>query len=630
MFNRTESREQHPDDGALLAYLDCEQTEREQIEVRDHLKSCWACRARLGRLEDTISAFIDFRDRAFSAEQMQPPQGFRGFYVRLSRVLDEPVKVKFWCLPYAMVREYWERVSDLRLMGVRVYPAAMIVVMLAIAVVMSVIGRKKDSVPSATTLLAQSAWGETMDRSQLLRRTLIVEQKDATSGRVVRRRRIESWKSGSGPRARRVYDEDNAMIGGAWIKADGSRVQYQTKNVKQVSQSEEQLPMGGSIWELSPSASDFGRLVGTDAQLSVQATPAVYIVGYANTSAARPRVRSASLTLRRRDLHAVEQVFVIEERSGLSEYRIEEVDYERRTMQTADAKYFEPDIVAHSVTAPLEAPPLPIFVPATLDQEVQLFEGLDSVGALVGEQIDISHLPSGALRLHGLVATAERRSEILRALGGLAHSPAVKVELSTLDEAQEHDSGATPTRLQLDQIEIANTSFPAEADLRSYLLKSGVAGQSVSEQVYRISNATLEHAAASREHAIALQRIAALFTRKDVGAMDSHARAQWAAMVDKHAIGFAQHLRQMQADVGPAFGVPTQGGKQARTPHAEGFWDTIRLLDEMAILIDDGVRRSFTVRAQRPGAAPVKQREFWELVDSAIGLAESLPSEIND
>ncbi|HWR35916.1 MAG TPA: hypothetical protein VN622_08630 [Clostridia bacterium] len=632
MLNRTKYREQHPDDGILLAYLDCEQPEHKQAEVRDHLESCWTCRARLGKLEDTISSFIDFRDQAFSAESMQPPQQFRGFSFRLSRLIEEPIKENLWVGALRAVSQSWERVVHLRLASGWLAPSVMFALLLAIAITLSLRGREKDTLPSGTSLLAQSAWADTIGQTQLLRRTLIVEQKDATTGRVVRHRRIESWKSGSGPRAvRRVYDENNAMIAGTWTKTDGSRVEYQPKMGDNASQPEERLPEGGSVWDLSPSASEFGRLVGADAQLTVQATPALYVVGYANTSnKARSHVRSASLTLRRRDLHAVEQVLVIEEHSAISEYRIAETEYERRNFETADARYFEPDTVAHAKAAPPEPPPPPLFVPATLDDEVQLIGGLDSVGALVGEQIEISYLPSGALKLRGLIPTAQRRDEILRGLGGLAHSPAVKVELATLDEAQSRDTNSTPVRLRLDEIEIAHTSFPAEADLRAYLSAAGTADQDVAGQAYRISSAALEHAGASREHAIALQRIAASFTPEQVGAMSGDARAQWEALVHKHVTELAQQLRQMRAGVGPVFGVPPPQAQHVRPPHPENLWDAVRQLNGLVASIDEGVRRSFTVRENGPGGAPVKQQEFWDWVDSAIALADKASLEMTE
>jgi len=61
----------HPSDQDLLLVADGEVPERRTAEVRDHLKVCWQCRARMAEIEATIADLV--RTLASDAEPNLPP-----------------------------------------------------------------------------------------------------------------------------------------------------------------------------------------------------------------------------------------------------------------------------------------------------------------------------------------------------------------------------------------------------------------------------------------------------------------------------------------------------------------------------------------------------------------------------
>ena len=54
----------HPREDDLLLYIDGELPARRQARIGAHLKACWACRAKVEKVESTITAFMDYRSRA--------------------------------------------------------------------------------------------------------------------------------------------------------------------------------------------------------------------------------------------------------------------------------------------------------------------------------------------------------------------------------------------------------------------------------------------------------------------------------------------------------------------------------------------------------------------------------------
>ena len=69
----------HSDEAVMLSFLDGELSERDANALRSHLGSCWQCRRSLGELQNTIDAFLRFRETIQFAADPPPPKPWAPF-----------------------------------------------------------------------------------------------------------------------------------------------------------------------------------------------------------------------------------------------------------------------------------------------------------------------------------------------------------------------------------------------------------------------------------------------------------------------------------------------------------------------------------------------------------------------
>lgn len=78
-FTKLVLENEHPNEEALLMLLDGELSAREAGDVRQHLETCWSCRAELEKIEETISLFVDFKRKVQTPLSPPPPGNWSGF-----------------------------------------------------------------------------------------------------------------------------------------------------------------------------------------------------------------------------------------------------------------------------------------------------------------------------------------------------------------------------------------------------------------------------------------------------------------------------------------------------------------------------------------------------------------------
>jgi hypothetical protein len=69
------SLQTHPEEGALLRYLDGELPGRKSRHVRGHLEACWQCRAAIEDLEGTVAACVEYRKEVLQ-KHLEAPQNW--------------------------------------------------------------------------------------------------------------------------------------------------------------------------------------------------------------------------------------------------------------------------------------------------------------------------------------------------------------------------------------------------------------------------------------------------------------------------------------------------------------------------------------------------------------------------
>lgn len=80
------SQQQHPEQTALLRFLDGELGARESRQIERHLEACWECRAELEKLNQTVADCIRYRNEVLVQAMPEPPQAWGDIYAGFARI----------------------------------------------------------------------------------------------------------------------------------------------------------------------------------------------------------------------------------------------------------------------------------------------------------------------------------------------------------------------------------------------------------------------------------------------------------------------------------------------------------------------------------------------------------------
>jgi hypothetical protein len=221
-----------------------------------------------------------------------------------------------------------------------------------------------------------------------------------------------------------------------------------------------------------------------------------------------------------------------------------------------------------------------------------------------------------------LIQTAERKSEILQSLKSVAGNPAVKVEVSTVAEAQARQQQRRPANSTLEEVQITQQTVPVEAELRTYFSGRGLSGDQLEQQIKQLSARVINASTRARSHALAIKQIVERFSVADIQTMEPAARAQWRAMINQHAEAFHRELKQMRQELAPVFpNSAAGGGAEIEIKSDEDLARGAKRLFELAAANDVALRRSFAVSSEPADEAPVRSAQFWRSFASAENLA---------
>jgi len=506
---------------------------------------------------------------------------------------------------------------------------------------------------SAEDLLQRSASAEAAIAArtdQVLHRTISLEEKNL-SGYVVARRRIEVWHSAEkGITARRLYDERGVLIAGDWRKGDGEQIIYHhgAKQLLQLAPDKrpEALISADGVWQFDPSAKDFTSLIRDAQSAQVQELSNAYVISYAqrqqDVGGSRP-IR-ATLTLSKSDLHATELTLVLQPKGTAGsipdtqlepvEFRFVESRFERRPIDAVAPALFEPDPDLISSIPPtrnskletpvaVTQPPSPVMATAAL--EVEVLNLLHQVGADLGEQISVTRVADGELKVLGLVDTDQRKAELLAALSSVTRNPAVKIEISTVAEATaaaEKNArltprNASPEGVVVERVEAEKDVMPAGPELRRYFGDE--------EQMRRFASRMINRSHEAMRHAGALKRLLNQFSAQDLRELDPESRGKWLALVRSHANAFQAETAALRQELQPVFFASAPLGAPQESPAITSDDELVRAvarLFDLSSANDQKVRTAFSSSAIGSGATVNSQ--LWGLLKSTESLAAAI------
>ncbi|MBO0859854.1 MAG: sigma-70 family RNA polymerase sigma factor [Chloracidobacterium sp.] len=537
-----------------------------------------------------------------------------------------------------------------------------VTVALALALIAALLVRSPQPPATAAELLDRAgAVEETMAArvDTALRRSITLEERALDGGAVLSRRRIEIWKSvrQSGRiEARRVYDEKNRMVAGAWRKADGAirvfrsgaRLQPETEP------GSARALAAGDAWRLEPSARDFRELADHAKALDqshYEERPESYEIEMGGdpkaSGAGGFELRRASLVVSRADMRATRLTLLVRAEGATPparELRFIETSFEQRSADTIAPAVFEPDAEllspgraaeaaepAAKATSIVAETPTPARARATAELEVEALGLLHAAGADLGEQISVARTDEGELRIEGIVDTPERKSEILQALAPLRRNPAARIEVLTFPEALDRqktraEPGGT---LSIQTAEPAGDRIPADAELRRRLERNGFSGDRLEEEIRGFSRRALGHSRQALQYAWAMKKLAERFSPDDLQTMEAASREQWKSMLRHHAAALEREVRALRAELAPVFrpsGPPEESTEWPDLSDDAGLARAVSRLFELTSGADRGVQASFTLAAVGSAADGINAKDFWRSLSGAEQLAAKIAS----
>ncbi len=501
---------------------------------------------------------------------------------------------------------------------------------------------------TASVLLEKASVAETNNQQAtdiVNHRVVTLEERRSPEGAVVARYKIDIWTNrAKGDRAQRLYDESNRLIAAAWQKPDGSRTTYHhgTKPQSQpaLTSPETLLFNLENVWQLEPSPETFAKLIAETGAAHVEERATTYIVSYLKGRAiGASKLVKATLTLNKSNLHAIEQTLVVQRGDDeLREYRFGEASF--GSQGTVDPKVFEiestltggagesgssgdwaiRDLTNSRVppTPSTSAPP-----PASAELEVDVAYLLNQEKADRNEQVTLTRSAGGSLRVEGVVDTAERKDQFLRALAPVANNPAVKIEIRTVAEANAQRRAATSS-VSVQEIEETANTVAAEEDLRLYFAKQKLSG-SVDEAIHSYSSRVVNRAYRALFHAIELKKLMNRFANVDMRAVTPDARSKWLAMLHQHAGGLERETAMVRQEMQPVFfpGITASGGEEVSIQSDAELARAVEKLHQMALFNNEAIRSAFTI-SSRSSAATIRSGQFRRSLIGAENLAKRI------
>jgi hypothetical protein len=516
----------------------------------------------------------------------------------------------------------------------------------------------RDATVSAAELLQRSVAAERSslrDASVVTHRIINLEERRSERDGWMLRRRIEVWRSAArGVTARRVYDEENRLLVGEWIKADGSRTLLVPGS--EAFESEAPAPQvtdlseTATLWRLNPSADDFLKLAGHAETARVEESANAYVILYKEGAwgGGAKNLHEAVLTLNKSDLRGIELRLFVERGGALSEYRFVESEFAREPFDAVPASVFEPErIEASSIEAApsseaekprtenpaassnLTNPAHAEVVTASAELEVEVNYLLHRIKANLGEQVSLQRTSDNRLRVEALVETERRKAEILHALRPVAGHPAVRVEVETIDAALKRRGSASSRPTSLTDYEVGQNDAEADTELRRHFkARAGGDEARVDEELLRFSGRVMSRSRQSVQQAAALRRLVASFALQRSGALDASAREKLYRMVHEHTEGFKRNTEMLCRELRPLVASAPAGelrGADSITSDAELLRAAERLV-QLSYETDASIRRAFALSAEGQSLAPIKSAQFWISLDEAGRLASAIGS----
>ncbi len=389
-------------------------------------------------------------------------------------------------------------------------------------------------------------------RDKYVKRTILIQQV-VDSGTDVRQDVVVEWTSPDArQRARRLYNKEGHLV--AEEITSGNDTQFYGKAVGNTAADMDSSKLQPQdVWQISPSAKQFSALIAPAKPSAIEQQGDHYSVRYVGTERdMRAGLVEATLVVRRKDLHPVEEDLALRTPGALHRVRLIEADYEGCPPERMLPNIFVPDkgliedqpdgsshehISAHGAAD--ETSP---------ERAIHAFYLLSRVGADMNGETSVQVSPDGIMRIRGEVDSPTRRDEILHALSSLKGQRRISIHVLSSQPSRTSDSERR-TRHMVEVIQPVTGAIPLDKQVRQILGGQGMPPEQMDQAVERFSQQILIHADDAKAHAWALHLIATRFTPMQLNGLPLEARTEWMKMIHVHASAVVRSVRSIHVQL---------------------------------------------------------------------------------
>lgn len=523
----------HVSDVDLQSLSDGELKPRKRGQVERHISACWECRSRLLALERTQDAVVKFQRRVQSCERLAPPDSMGMFRQRLqneARAADresssQPKSARSITRSLATA---FARVTALP--QARPFAIAASVLIIACAGMWWALRSGNTRSAMASELLRTATIAEQRELVHVNHPVVYQKVEIRVDGR-----RFERSVYRDTVKARHVAHLENINKATA---ANAARALERIEYAFSAARLDWQAPLSPSRWGNWRSA----LRVKSDSVRDERG-----IIEIRTTTEEGP-IAEAALRFRESDLHPISSEVRLQQGATVE---IAELDY-----RVVELSQLSPDIFAPLYPQPaMETPSLParvVMPPVEFDLRVDVLSRLDSVGAFLTDQLSVVPVGDGSVRVEGIVESDARQAEMLTALGPLAHSPWVHVEIKSSDEIETQERKPSKP-LQVQTLEVPVTSTAQNPFVRAFLSSGGKRPeQALQTDVQSFSVRAFDHSIQAQLHALALKQMVNASSSQMTKASPK-ALQQWRALVTKHARAVQQEVSALHEQLAAVF-----------------------------------------------------------------------------
>ncbi|MGE0131711.1 MAG: hypothetical protein AB7U82_26815 [Blastocatellales bacterium] len=600
----------------LLLYLDGEAEAKRAGEIRGHLESCWGCRARREKIERAINDLVEFSSAAAPRPAAPSPQARNRFLSALKPLAEEPGQAPFfrrgmgWLIAGVKERIVFQP-ALVRLLVASIAVCLIVVVALLL---------NREPAVSARELIERATKAESQSLAET-RQPVVYQKIQARrigdrDGKDSPGVTLEVWRDIANQRMRqRVDGESGALFTELEqiLRANGRRSPLSVSEF--------------SAWRNAAQiqTESVGKTALPDG------TEALRLVTVVASPRAAHQIVESELIVRARDWHPVSESLKTLGAAGTEEYEFTEAAYLVVALGDLNPAIF------HTPAKPVEAlaaaispvSPSPTAAPATAPSAAELaaaeFDAryrLHQMQADLEGNIQIESAATGVL-VSGIVDTAERKEELINALGPIAH---VSLNIQTTGEAARalasRRSGAAAAPPDTSTMIEPESDKPATQSSRGFQQKlaqyferrlATTDAARINAAVAQLSNEAVSLSASAMAEAWAMRRLAERYSETEQSPLSPADRQRLDQMLVTHARRIGARIRRLQTLLAPVLadlsGDPSQalsgaGASSSATDWAErtqAIFNEVKQLDRLSgeLLIDskEGASVSATARA---------------------------------